>query len=505
MTLLEKLACIDQPKILILPNGNAKSIQEFWNTLVIPYLPKRDVVLAWHELLMEFIKTDHPTFAIRGYNSFRPENYVDLRRGFLTDTQDFSFFYTDNFFAFYIQKMCLDGFVPTVEELVSAFNNRQFPSRFGRNTAEERELLAVKQGKDPKISAAGFKLAHILPVGKGYKQSGCILGSKEILERYFPKGERVDWKIVNDKTGSYYKRQLQAEPEAKRYAIACFLRFAHPFNYFLCPMKNNEINDKCKELAEYAPLLAYAHDYNLKLYGDAYREFLSYCMVDSSYFSGLFNTADNNITIQYGVAMNMSNEFEMQKKQRIQEIRHDFQQLNIKDLIVEHYNGQYTAEEVCEALSPFQIKVELINLGGVIGGGGKGGNGGDDKNSEKNDGMDKKKAIALFYRNGYNFCSNVTFSSKTGPDCYWANPKIEFLHGDWDLILRDWIDKKLYLFRIPANTIYLDQIKTRSDQPNKIDLQIQYKDPTFTDKRSGVSFRPFFIKELDYAEHINIK
>lgn len=484
-----------------MPNGNVKSIQEFWNTLVIPYLPKREVVLAWHELLMEFIKIDHPTFAIRGYNSFRPENYVELRRGFLTDTQDFSFFYTDNFFAFYIQKMCLDGFVPTVEELVFAFNNRQFPSRFGRNTAEERELLAVKQGKDPKISAAGFKLAHILPVGKGYKQNGRILGSKEILERYFPKGERVDWKIVNDKTSSYHKRQLQAEPEAKRYAIAHFLRFVHPFNYFLCPKKDCERNNKCKELAEYTPLLAYAHDYNLKLYGDAYGEFLSYCMVDSSYCSRLFNRADNNITIQYGVAMNMSNEFEMQKKQRIQEIRHDFQQLNIKDLIVEHYNGQYTAEEVREALSPFQIKVESINLGGVIGGG-NGGNGEDDKNSEKNDGMGKKKAIALFHQNGYNFCSHVTFSSKTGPDYYWGNPQIKFLQSDWDLIVSDWINKKLYLFRIPANAIHLSQIKTRSDQTNKIDLQIQYKDPAFTDKRSGVSFRPFLVKVLDFAEHI---
>lgn len=477
MTLLEKLACIDQPKILILPNGNAKSVQEFWNTLVIPYLPKRDVVLAWHELLMEFIKTDHPTFAIRGYNSFRPENYVDLRRGFLTDTQDFSFFYTDNFFAFYIQKMCLDGFVPTVEELVSAFNNRQFPSRFGRNTAEERELLAVKQGKDPKISAAGFKLAHILPVGKGYKQSGCILGSKEILERYFPKGERVDWKIVNDKTGSYHTRQLQAEPEAKRYAIAHFLRFVHPFNYFLCPMKNNEINDKCKELAEYAPLLAYAHDYNLKLYGDAYSEFLSYCMVDSSCYSELFDIADNNVEIQYGIAMNMSDGFKIPKKQSIHKIKNE----------------------------------TIINSGdniGSVGDSGKGRNGGKLfklGESKKNDGMDKKKAIALFHQNGYNLCSNVTFSSKTGPDYYWGNPQIKFLQRDWNLILKDQINKKLYLFRIHANAIHLSQIKTRSDQPNKIDLQIQYKDLAFTDKRSGVSFRPFFIKELDYVEHIQHK
>ena len=49
---------------------------------------------------------------------------------------------------------------------------------------------------------------------------------------------------------------------------------------------------------------------------------------------------------------------ETTKLQRIQEIRQDFQQLNIRELIVEHYNGKYTAEEVREALFPYQIKVE---------------------------------------------------------------------------------------------------------------------------------------------------
>lgn len=498
MTLLEKLETIDSPAVHTLYNSTANGIDAFWNKIVLPYLPKRETVLQWHDLLMRYIKTDHPTFAIRGYNSFPPEQYSDLRRGFLTDTQEFSFFYTDNFFAFYIQKMCLDGFVPTVEELVSAFNNRQFPSRFGRNTAEERELLAVKQGKDPKISAAGFKLAHILPVGKEYLNNDRLLGSKEILEYYFPKGERNDWKTVHDKTGCYHKRQLHAKSEAKRYAIAHFLRFVHPFNYFLCPKKDYECNDKCRELAEYAPLLNYAHDYMLKTFGDAYREFLSYCMPDARHSSLLFDAAKNNIYIQIGGIMNEQN-------QRIQEIRHDFQQLNIKDLIVEHYNGQYTAEEIREALSPFQIKVELINLGTVIGEGDNRRHAGGDKNPKINDGIGKKKAIALFYQSGYHFCRHITFASKTGPDYYWANPKIEFLHGDWDLIANDWINKKLYLFRIPANAMHLSQIKTRSDQPNKIDLQIQYNDPTFTDKRSGVSFGPFFIKELDYAEHIQHK
>lgn len=502
MTLLEKLATIDYPAVRTLNNGNVSGLDKFWNTVVQPYLPKKEIVLQWHNVLMSYIKANHPTFAIRGYNTFPRDHYHDLRRGFLTDTQDFSFFYTDNFFAFYIQKMCLDGFVPSVEELLYAFNNRQFPSRFGINTSEERLLMAVKQGKDPKISAAGFKLAHILPVGKEYMQNDRVFGSKEILECYFPKGDRNDWKMVNDKTGNYYKRQLQAKSEAKRYAIAHFLRFVHPFNYFLCPKKGCEYNDKCKELAEYSPLLDYAHDYMLKTFGDAYREFLFYCMPDARYLSPLFDVTKNNIHIQIGGIMN---EIEDKKKKHVQEIRLDFQNRDIKDFIIEHYISHYTSEEIHEAIAPLQINVILNQSGSVpihtsipasplpltpistpvI-------------SKHKKD-MSKSKAIALFCENGYTFCRNVTFSSKNETQSiYWANPQKTFLESNWDLILNDWVNEKLYLFRIPAKAIHSSQIITRSDQPNKIDLQIQYEDLTFTDNRSGINFQPFLIKVLNY-------
>lgn len=492
MTLLEKLANICSPAIRPLCEGAVTGIDKFWNTVVVPYLAKREIVLQWHNLLMSYIKTDHPTFAIRGYYSFPRERYTDLRRGFLTDTQNFSFFYTDNFFAFYIQKMCLDGFVPTIEELLYAFNRRLFPSRFGVNTVEERALLAVKQGKDPKISAAGFKLAHILPVGKEYIQNGRVLGSKEILESYFPKGERDDWIMIQDKTGSYYKRQIQAKSEAKRYAIAHFLRFAHPFNYFLCPKKGRECNDKCKELAEYTPLLDYAHDYMLKTFGDAYQEFLSYCMPGERCSFLLFDVTKNDIHIHIGGFMS---EIENKKKQHIQEIRSDFQHRDIKDFIIEHYISHYTLEEIHEAVKPFQIIVSVKQIETTSTPSPKP----QPSYVQPRKDMTKNKAVRLFNQAGYNFCSNVTFSSKNETqDIYWANPQKQFLENNWDLILNDWINNTLYLFRIPAKKINPNQIITRSDQPDKIDLQIQYNDSAFTDSRSGISFLPFLVNNFNY-------
>lgn len=301
MKLTDKLEKIYIPSIKALPTGEATALNQFWTQLVKDYLPAPEVVLKWHDVLMKYIKADHPVFAIRGYNTFPKERYGDLRRGFLTETTEYNFFHTDNFFAAYFQKMAIDGFIPTVEELEQVFTERKFPSRFGINTSEERALLAIKQGKDPRINSNGFKLAHIIPVGMNYMYKNTVLGMQEILYTYFPKGERSDYVLKADKYGSYRARTFEPQKEAKDFAIAHFLRFVHPFNYFLCPKKMCEENNKCKEIAEYLHLLNYAHDYNLVIYGDRYKEFLDLVMPLNVYYEQCFNPAFNDIMVKYGL------------------------------------------------------------------------------------------------------------------------------------------------------------------------------------------------------------
>ena len=301
MTLLEKLNSIYRPAVPDLAKGEATSIEEFWDDVVKPVLPRKECVLAWNELLMEYVTNElNPCFALRGYNSFPKNQYSDLRRGFLTNTDTFSFFYTDNYFAAYFQKMVIDGFVPTKEEFAQALKNRKFPSRFGQNTREEKELMAIAQGKDPRINSSGYKLAHIIPVGKDYLFNGRNMGSKYMLDTYFPKGERNDWKIYQDEYGQFYARHLDVDDSIAGLARAHFLRFVHPFNYFLCPKQKCETNNKCKELAEYQPLLDYAHDYMLSTYGDAYREYLDYVLSLSKYESKCFDSRKSLIQISYG-------------------------------------------------------------------------------------------------------------------------------------------------------------------------------------------------------------
>ena len=115
--------------------------------------------------------------------------------------------------------------------------------------------------------------------------------------------------------------------------------------------------------------------------------------------------------------------------------------------------------------------------------------------------MTKGRAIRLILHEGYHIAPNVTFASKNrGAYNYWANPETSLLKSDWSLILNDWISKKLYLFTIPANSIKLSELTTRTDKQYLIDLQIMYEDETFTDNRSGYSFAKFLTKKFNYKE-----
>ena len=113
--------------------------------------------------------------------------------------------------------------------------------------------------------------------------------------------------------------------------------------------------------------------------------------------------------------------------------------------------------------------------------------------------INKSAATNLFRRNGVSTNNNVTFASKNkAGNYYWANPLFDALKQDWYLILNDWIKKELHLFKIPAQSLKESDLVSRSDNEEKIDLQIAYNDATFTDGRSKVSFADFLIKSISY-------
>lgn len=113
--------------------------------------------------------------------------------------------------------------------------------------------------------------------------------------------------------------------------------------------------------------------------------------------------------------------------------------------------------------------------------------------------MRKSLAMKMFRERGKYIDKNVTYSSKNRTTYnYWANPEFSVLKEDWTFILNDWVNRKLYLFRIPAKTISAHELIARNDKPNLIDIQILEDNPSFVDRRSEYSFRRFLIDQIDY-------
>ena len=296
MTLNQYLQNINKvSRVPQLPEDTCSSIGELWDKLISRLLPAREILLQWHKVLMEYVERPDAMFVIRGGNNAKKNEYGRLRRGFLTRTnQGYSFFYTDNFHAAYFLKMAMDGYVPTVDELLKTYNTRQFPSRFGRDTEEERKLMAMPRGKDPGFQTAGYKLAHIYNVGMGYWDNNRDLSLiRDIVDVYYPYGERNDWKKVTDTNGTHCERFLAVNPFARRYLVAAFLRFVHPFNYFLTPKKS------CSDLdvSENPLLISFVRNKMQEMCGTAYDEFLSKIMPPA--YGVVAPAADTQLHISY--------------------------------------------------------------------------------------------------------------------------------------------------------------------------------------------------------------
>lgn len=192
--------------------------------------------------------------------------------------------------------MATDGCVPSVDELLKSYQKRIFPARFGPDTKEERELMAMRQGKDPGFQLAGYLIAHIYDAGKSYYEDGKPLSlKKDILDVYFPRGERSEWKLTQDESGTFHLRSLNVAPHARKYMVAAFLRFVHPFNYFLMPKRGC-----CTEDISGNEKLLNCVKLKLKeCYGNAYDEFLDMIMPGNRFIESINDMRLTNY--KYGV------------------------------------------------------------------------------------------------------------------------------------------------------------------------------------------------------------
>ncbi len=318
MTLLEKINSIDLPKIKSFSPGYALDIATFYKTFIEPKLPGKELILQWNSLLINYSNLPNAVFPVRAFysrNKKSIEGFEDdeLRRGFYTkySNADFSIFFTDIFFAAYIEKMLLDNYCPTLEEFKELIISRQFPARFGKHSEYEKIKAAYKiDAKNPGINSAGYRIAHIVDTGKYYSVDG-ESSLNTLAEKYdFGRGVYSDWKEESDLYGPLYIRKLKASNPAKTKEIlkAHFLRFTNPLNYVLTPKSPidnkvynefyNSAGEKEHDIAEYKNLQNYVHEQFETYFGKQYTDYLNQIYLPNNYFNKSDGT--ERIRIYYG-------------------------------------------------------------------------------------------------------------------------------------------------------------------------------------------------------------
>jgi hypothetical protein len=282
--------------------AKAETLEDFWNDFIVPRLPQKDVVIAWHKLLKDYVQKEGAVYAIRCFNE---NNEEKIRRGFYTKVNngDYSFFFTDNSFAYFFERIALDGdCIPTsVDELFELFVERKIPYKLiirGNKENEEKFANAFPRSRKNPLITQNYKLAHIYPDGERFKlSSNDIVSVSDMTGRnLFSRGRHNQW---NDVDGIYIRNLTidnAQKVRAKKWLIAHFLRFIHPMNYFLAPQapKTKKIgnikiryiynmfqpNDgrKPNDIGEYEPLLSFIKSKFLELYQDGdknyYQEFV---------------------------------------------------------------------------------------------------------------------------------------------------------------------------------------------------------------------------------------
>ena len=374
MTLEEKLANINTPAIEELPNGHDNTINDFFNNFVLPRLPKREIVKKWHCVLMEYTSNlSNISCCVRYGNngSKKPSTqgetgYAKLRRGWLTKntTDNFEYFFADNFFSSFIYKMALDDYCPSLNELKDTFFRHKFPYGFGfmvDKKVQEYKGVTIEIGQNPGF-LGNYKLSHVFEAGSNFDINGEVYGDALLSPLYYDIGHSEDF--LNNKD---HIRIMEITDEAKKVIIAKFLRFSHPINYFLTPTKNKHICDTeiyKKDIGEDPRMIEFVKSYLQNEYSKEYNEFLSRIMWHNGANDSVAATGTEYIGITYGnhifkpkaQAKKISNIKSRESKRTVIDLD------NITELTLNKYKAGIIADKVLRSiLSSGEISKEMVD------------------------------------------------------------------------------------------------------------------------------------------------
>lgn len=252
-----------------LREGYSSTIEEFYEECMERSMIAKENALAWHYMLMEYIKREDAIFFLRRYeNGSKDNGRWNTRRSAMTGFADgFRYVFVSNFEAHEIYNMAYKGIVPTAEEFAKLLNEHRYPMHYDNGqgkSCEEIDISAfphVGTVRSGVLNESKWYLAHVHSVnGTEYivNNSSANMITKEEINAIAPRGELGDWKVVDD----YPIRQFEycLTDREKAFVIAHFLRFIDPLNFFATPIKamtSVEKIDWKQNIGEYPLLVNY--------------------------------------------------------------------------------------------------------------------------------------------------------------------------------------------------------------------------------------------------------
>jgi len=262
----------------VVAGGPFQTIKDFYDGYITNYLLDPKNVLAWHEMLMEYVDRPDAVLWVRRFESGGNKTIGwKNRRGCYTECADgFKYVFVSNYGAQEIFIMIASGVTPDVDEFADLMRKGEFPMHYSSDAKCEESSIArypqIKVSRAPvELNAKGWYFAHIAEVNGRFLRTGGEysgryreLDDKEV-ERIYKKGTLSDW---DPKTRIRHRNIAEnLEDFEKEIVKAHFLRFVDPLNYFLVPKPKMQTNYAKGNIGEYDLLTRYVQEQFESIYG----------------------------------------------------------------------------------------------------------------------------------------------------------------------------------------------------------------------------------------------
>jgi len=282
----------------IILDKTINNVQDLYDNFISEYLLDReeitDCIIKWHQLLVWYVKQPNAVLLSRLYESKKDKDgNWNNRRGSLThcecdDGCDFDYAFASNNFARLFFTMAVNGYVPDKDDFYDVMVNRKISllSIYGTTKVERKIMCYLEKPYNKKFYTDQWYLAHIVSVNDEKYEGHDAININNVFEL----GDVEQWEEdFKRKIKLRNIKKSKISTNEKEVAVAHFLRFVDPINYFVVPSIKHvdytkvDIDDGFP-LGENKHVVSFMRKKQQQRYGSIFDDFLKLALADEKKF-----------------------------------------------------------------------------------------------------------------------------------------------------------------------------------------------------------------------------